>query len=193
MAAMYPITRAGKRLSLRELQPEDIHAVFDIYGDPVATEHLSFEPRTLDEVGQIIDRSIVSASAEPRSEYALAVVNSRGGNLIGFARLALDPHQPRGATVGFALRSDQWGKGFGEETVRMLQALAFEDLRLHRIWGARSPANEQSAKTMARAGMVEEGRIREHVYKRGAWRDSIVHAIVDHEWVDRNGENGSDI
>jgi RimJ/RimL family protein N-acetyltransferase len=137
MAAMYPITRAGKRLSLRELQPEDIYAVFDIYGDPVATEHLSFEPRSLDEVGQIIDRSIASASAEPRSEYALAVVNSRDGNLIGSARLALDPHQPGGATIGFALRSDQWGKGFGEETVYMLQALRvrLELLRRRaRIW-----------------------------------------------------------
>lgn len=30
--------------------------------------------------------------------------------------------------------------------------------------------------------MVEEGRIRGHVEKGGAWRDSIVHAILEHEW-----------
>ncbi|AXE85737.1 ribosomal-protein-S5-alanine N-acetyltransferase [Streptomyces sp. Go-475] len=64
--------------------------------------------------------------------------------------------------------------------------LGFEKLGLHRIWGARSPANEASAKTMARAGMVEEGRIREHVHKAGAWRDSIVHAILDREWAEQN-------
>lgn len=185
---MYPVRRAGKRLSLRELRPEDVPAVFDIYSDPVTTEHLSFEARSLDEVALIVDRLITLARTEPRSEYALAVVDDTDGHLIGSARLALDPHQREGATIGFALRSDQCGKGFGVETVRMLQALAFDDLHLHRIWGARSPDNEASAKTMARAGMVEEGRIREHVYKRGVWRDSIVHAILDHEWAARNEE-----
>ncbi|NED81978.1 GNAT family N-acetyltransferase, partial [Streptomyces sp. SID11233] len=51
------------------------------------------------------------------------------------------------------------------------------------VWGARSPANEASAATMNKAGMVEEGRIREHIQKAGQWRDSIVHAILDREWA----------
>ena len=56
------------------------------------------------------------------------------------------------------------------------------DPPLHRVWGARSPLNGASAKTMAAAGMVEEGVIREHVLKAGKWRDSVVHVILDHEW-----------
>jgi RimJ/RimL family protein N-acetyltransferase len=183
---MHPVHRLSRHLELRELEAADADAVFAIYGSDAATEHLSFEPRTLEEVQQIVERSITASNADPRTEYALAVVERGSGHLIGTGRLALDPHQPGGATIGFALRPASWGSGYGLETVRLLLGFGFEELGLHRIWGARSPANQASARTMARAGMVEEGRIREHVRKAGAWRDSIVHAILDHEWAAQN-------
>lgn len=56
-------------------------------------------------------------------------------------------------------------------------------LNLHRIWGARSPLNAASARTMTAAGMTEEGVIREHIQKAGKWRDSVVHSVLDHEWL----------
>ncbi|MFI1826165.1 GNAT family N-acetyltransferase [Streptomyces sp. NPDC020412] len=179
---MQTIHRSGPRLALRELQPDDVDGVFAIYGSPEATLHLSFEPRSREQVGAIVARSIASASADPRTEWALAVVEQEGGGLVGFGRLAADPHQQRGATFGFALRPDVWGRGYGVETVRLLLGYGFEELGLHRVWGARSPVNEASAATMAAAGMVEEGRIREHVHKGGRWRDSVVHAMLDREW-----------
>jgi RimJ/RimL family protein N-acetyltransferase len=181
---MYPVKRSSQQLDLRELSIEDVDAVFAIYGSIKATTHLSFEPRSHAEVGTIVARSIASATVTPRMEYALAVIARDSTELIGFGRLATDPHQQRGATCGFALRPDTWGVGYGLETVRLLLALGFEDLDLHRIWGARSPINEASAKTMTAAGMIEEGTIREHIYKGGQWRDSVVHAMLDHEWRD---------
>lgn len=183
---MYPISRRSERLEIRELQTSDANDVFAIYGDERATEHLSFDPRTQEEVAQIVARSMAFATAEPRQEYALAVIERKGGRLIGFGRLALDPHQTGGATMGFALRPDAWGAGYGTETVRLLLDVGFDELGLHRVWGARSPINGASARTMEAAGMVEEGRIREHIKKRGQWRDSIVHGIIDREWSARS-------
>jgi RimJ/RimL family protein N-acetyltransferase len=181
---MYPISRSSARLTLRELDIEDVNAVFAIYGNPEATEHLSFEPRSREQVGHIVARSIAAAVETPRTEYALAVIERTTAALIGFGRLALDPHQQRGATMGFALRPEAWGVGYGVEMVRLLLSVGFDDLHLHRVWGARSPLNEASARTMAAVGMVEEGTIREHVLKAGRWRDSVVHAILDREWRD---------
>ncbi|MFJ4836320.1 GNAT family N-acetyltransferase [Streptomyces sp. NPDC088747] len=179
---MHPVKRSSQRLDLRELAIDDVDAVFAIYGSREATEHLSFEPRTRDQVGHIVARSVASATENPRPEYALAVVERDTGHVIGFGRLALDPHQQRAATFGFALRPDTWGIGYGLETVRLLLGLGFEELALHRIWGARSPLNEASAKTMMAAGMVAEGTIRGHIEKAGQWRDSVVHSILVEEW-----------
>ncbi|MEV4972550.1 GNAT family N-acetyltransferase [Streptomyces scopuliridis] len=179
---MYPITRSSRRLALRELCLNDVDAVFAIYGSSEATQHLSFEPRSMAEVENIAVRAIASAQATPRSEYALAVIDTNTGEMIGFGRLAIDPHQQLAATIGFALRPASWGLGYGVETVRLLCGLAFEDLNLHRVWGARSPKNVASDRTMTAAGMVREGIIREHIRKNGEWRDSVVHAILDREW-----------
>lgn len=179
---MYPVARRSSRLSLRELTVDDVDAVHTIYGSAEVTEHLSFTPRSRHEVGGIVARSIESATATPREEYALAVVGYDGQDLIGFARLAMDPHQQRAATMGFALRSDAWGVGYGRETVALLLDLAFIDLELHRVWAARSLLNVASEKTLLAVGMTEEGRIRGHVHVRGAWRDSIVYGILREEW-----------
>ncbi|MET8925800.1 GNAT family protein [Streptomyces sp. NPDC004623] len=179
---MYPISRHSPRLHIRELTPQDTDALFAIYGDARATEHMSFEPRTRDEGDAIVARSIASATIDSRQEYALAVTTTDDGQLIGFGRLALDPHQPRAATFGFARNPDVWGNGYGTETVLLLLACAFDDLDLHRVWGARSPHNHASARTMERAGLTEEGYIREHIQRAGRWRDSVTHSILDREY-----------
>jgi RimJ/RimL family protein N-acetyltransferase len=180
---MYPVSRQGPRLELRELTASDTDAVLSIYGSSEATKHLSFTPRSREYVDQFVTTAIAASTATPRTEFALAVVVRDSGELIGSGRLALDPHQQQAATMGFALRPDTWGKGYGRETVRLLLATAFDGLDLHRVWGARSPLNDASARTMTAAGMVEEGRIRAHILKNGEWRDSIVHAILREEWT----------
>lgn len=185
--SMYPVEIAGLRLRLRELTDEDVAAVHSVYGDAEATRHLSFEPRDHAQVAAIVARSIDSAAVRPRTEYALAVTETASGGLVGFARLALDPHAQRAATIGFALRPASWGVGLGTETVHLLCALGFGRLGLHRIWAARAPLNTGSAKTLLRSGMTEEGRIREHVFVRGAWRDSVTYSILDHEWTAPEG------
>ncbi|MDN3360132.1 GNAT family protein [Actinomadura sp. DC4] len=180
---MYPATYSTERLVLRELAEDDVDALHAIYGDPEVTTHLSFgEPRDRDQVAEILRRSIASATTDPRSEYALGIALSETGQLIGFARLATDPHQHLGATIGFALRQDQWGQGLGTESVQALMGLAFDKLGLHRLWAARAPLNTASHRTLIAAGMQEEGRIREHVRVRGVWRDSIVYGVLEREW-----------
>ncbi|MFI8372426.1 GNAT family N-acetyltransferase [Streptomyces sp. NPDC085466] len=176
------MTRDGPRLFLRELEPGDVPAVHAVYGSEAVTEHLSFTPRSVEEVRGIVARAREAARAVPREEYALGVVERGTGGLVGFARLALDPHQQRAATVGFALRRESWGVGYGRETVGLLLDLAFGELDLHRVWAARAPLNTASARTLLAAGFTEEGRIRGHVYVRGSWRDSVTYGILREEW-----------
>ena len=167
---------------LRELAEADTAALRKVYGNDQATRHLSFEPQSLEQVAAIISGALTSAAADPRTEYMIAVAD-KDEALIGAARLATGEHQS--ATIGFALRPDQCGQGKGRETVRLLQRLGFTELGLHRTWGARSPLNEASARTMRAAGMTEEGTIRGHLYTRGAWRDSVVHSILREEFDGR--------
>lgn len=177
---MYPVEIFSERLRLREFTAADIDDVLKIYGDPVATRHLSFEPRDREQVEKTISHVLRTAHDEPRTEYNLAAVRLDNEQLIGFTRIAVEAH--KAGQIGFALRSDQWGSGFGLETVKLLLKFGFQELKLHRMWGARSPINAASDRVMTKAGMAEEGRIRHHVFAHGVWRDSITHAILEDEW-----------
>jgi RimJ/RimL family protein N-acetyltransferase len=178
-------TLTAEAVRLREFTVGDIDALHRVYGDPAATRHLSFEPRTRDQVAEVIAGIVERRATVPRVEFALAVERLDRPDMIGMARLALSDNSS--AQIGFALRPDQWGRGLGRQTVRLLLDLGFAHLGLHRVWGARAPDNEASRRLMVSMGMVEEGRIRHHVLVRGAWRDSIVHSILETEWHGRNG------
>jgi ribosomal-protein-alanine N-acetyltransferase len=179
---MYPVRLIAQTILLREFTAADAGMLYKVYGDDNATRHLSFEPRTTEQVEDIVSGAMVSAAADPRMEYMLVVADIASDELIGAARLAMGEYLS--GQIGFALRPDQWGCGKGTETVRLLQRLGFQELNLHRIWGARSPLNDASARTMQVAGMIEEGTMRGHLYTRGAWRDSVVHAILSDEYHD---------
>ena len=178
---MNPVSIVGPLLSLRELREDDTDALLAVYGSAQATEHLSFEPRTRAQVEAIVIGTIRDASAEPRTVYGLAITSGDSDDLIGYARLAVEPH--RAGQIGFALSPATWGRGLGAETVHALLLLGFRDLGLHRMWGARSPKNLASAAVMLKNGMSEEGRIRDHVFTHGAWRDSVTHSILEAEWT----------
>ena len=177
---MYPVRLTARTLMLREFSEDDASALYKVYGDAEATRHLSFEPKDMEQVSAVVTAAMTSAAADPRTEYMLAVADAQTGELVGAARLALGEHES--AQIGFALRPDQWGQGKGTETVRLLEHLGFAELGIHRIWGARSPVNEASARTMRKAGMIEEGTIRGHLFTRGAWRDSVVHSVLAEDY-----------
>jgi [ribosomal protein S5]-alanine N-acetyltransferase len=178
---MFPVRIEGRAVVLREFSGGDAESLSKVYGDPVATRHLSFEPKTPAEVEQIVASAIRLACEVTRVEYMLAVADPLDDELVGVGRLALGAHDS--GQIGFALRPDQWGVGKGVEVVRLLQVLGFEKLGLHRIWGARSPINTASERTMLQAGMISEGTIRGHLFTRGAWRDSVVHSILEDEYT----------
>ncbi|MFI6480470.1 GNAT family N-acetyltransferase [Nonomuraea sp. NPDC050663] len=178
----------GAQLGLREVTPADVADLHAIYGNPAATEHLPFNPRTPDEVSSMIAEARKEADAEPRRLYLLAVTEPQDDKVIGVARLHIEADHPHSAEIGLGLRPDLWGRGLGTDLVRLILGFGFRQLRLHRIWGARSPANVPAQLAMLVAGMVEEGRVRHHVLTPTGYRDSIVHSAISDEWLGEQGQ-----
>jgi [ribosomal protein S5]-alanine N-acetyltransferase len=189
---VYPVIKRGKWITLREFDHGDVDALTAVYGDKETTRHLSFEPRTREQVASIIERSVTSASAERRVEYALAAVENETGQLIGTWRLAYAPisaappstvgEHGDTAQFGCAIAARTWRKGYGTEGTSLLLSLAFDDLGIARVWGARGPENEASAVLMRRLGFVDVERFPDHITKYGRPRDSIAAALDRDAW-----------
>jgi Acetyltransferase (GNAT) domain len=82
---MYPVTLAGRVVTLREFRSDDAADSLAIVGDDQVTHWLSFDSRDLDAAQAIIDGAVHRAQVEPRSEYYLAVTDP-DDELVGFAR-----------------------------------------------------------------------------------------------------------
>lgn len=176
---MFPVNISGPRLTLREFRPDDLDASMAVVGDAAVTRTLSFDVRSREEQEERLSQDIARAQTTPRPDYYLAIANS-SDTLIGFVRIGLG--RDRSGELGYALRRADWGKGYATEATRLMIAFGFDTLHLHRIQAACGPDNRASQRLLARLGFTPEGRLRDHVFTNGAWRDSLLYSLLEHEW-----------
>jgi RimJ/RimL family protein N-acetyltransferase len=176
----YPLALAGQLVLLRDFTQEDIDDALAITGDDRVTRWLSFDSRDRTGTQSMIARAIDAAHAAPRTEHYLAVtLPSESHHVIGFARLALGG--VKAAKLGYAVHADHQGHGYATDAARALTAYGFDQLGLHRITAAVGPDNAASIAVLKRLGFTHEGRLRDHVFTNGAWRDSLLFSLLSHE------------
>lgn len=177
---MYPLQLSGARVTLREFNADDLDRVMSVVGDDRVTDSLSFDTRSREQAADMLNGILHRAKQVPRTEYYLAVTTADDG-LIGFARLGLNGVQA--AKLGGAAAVEYWGHGYAIDAARTIVEFGFRELELHRISAAIGPDNVISIALARRLGMSYEGRIRDHVYTNGQWRDSLLYSVLAHEWT----------
>jgi RimJ/RimL family protein N-acetyltransferase len=84
--------------------------------------------------------------------------------------------------IGFVFHPGHHGHGYATEASRVLLAIAFERLGLHRVIGRTEARNDASARLMGRLGMRREAHLVENEWVKGEWQSELVYAILDREW-----------
>jgi len=171
---------SGRSILLRDFCVGDVDDALTIVGDDRVTRFLSFDSRTRDQAASMISAAIEKAGDEPRSEYYLAISTHDSDRLVGFIRLALSGVQA--AKLGYAVSAENWGRGYATDAVEVMLNFAFENLKLHRVTAAVGPENDASLAVVRKLGFVLEGRLRDHVFTNGSWRDSLLYSILVSEW-----------
>jgi RimJ/RimL family protein N-acetyltransferase len=149
-------------------------------GDDRVTRWLSFDSLTREQQAQRLAGAIDRAAADPRAEWYLGITTADDDELIGFVRLGLSG--VKAAKLGYAIAADHWGHGYATDAARTMISFGFEVLDLHRITAAIGPDNAPSIAVVKKLGFTREGRLRDHVFTNGAWRDSELYSILVHEW-----------
>lgn len=177
-----PIAIHTGRLLLRDFTRTDLGGVAALVGDDEVTQWLSFDSRTSDQAGEMLDGILSRQHAEPRTEYYLAITTSEDpASLAGFVRLGLGGGH-HAADLGYALRPAWQGHGYAREAATNLIEYGFTKLGLHRIVANIGPTNQASMNLVEQLGFTYEGTIRDHVHTNGAWRDSRSYSVLAHEW-----------
>ncbi|QRN95031.1 GNAT family N-acetyltransferase [Archangium violaceum] len=170
------------RLLLREFEEDDWHATHPYESDPEVVRYQSHGVRTPEESRDYIRRVMALSRETPRRVYDLAVVLREDNRLIGRCGMHVNNPEMNEATVWYVLDRSRWGKGYIPEAVQALVDFGFGKLGLHRVWADCDPRNPASFRVMEKLGMRKEAHFRENVFIKGEWCDSLIYALLDHEW-----------
>lgn len=167
------------RLILRELEPRDVDAVQAWATDPEVYRFLEWGPNTPGQTVDFLRRAAAARLETPRRTFELGIVVAETGALVGAGGARVRSADHLVADVGYALRRDEWGKGYATEAAGALVEFALGPLGMHRVWATCDVRNARSARVLEKVGMRREGRLRENMRIRGEWRDSYLYALVE--------------
>ena len=132
-------------------------------------------------------RMMISLSGEKKileelviEGHNYAIILAKDNTLIGNVGLMAIDNINRVATVGlFIGESENRGKGYGSEALRLILDFGFKTLNLHNIMLNVNSDNEQGIACYKKVGFNEFGRRKDAVYKNGKYIDLLYMEILD--------------
>ena len=85
-------------------------------------------------------------------------------------------------SIGITLVPDHRGYGYGTVAKRLLIDHLFQNTAAHRVQSDTAADNPAEQRALVKAGMCEEGVVREAEYRNGAYHDHILYSILRSEW-----------
>lgn len=165
----------GDRVLLRPMEKTDADDVVRMRSAPeVLAQLFSDEPPTRESHLRWFEQMQIQGI---RQEFM--IVERETGRSIGTVGLNhIDPNHRR-AEFGILMGDEEArGKGLAFEASRLLLDYAFNKLGLYRLYLHVFPDNEPALHLYRKIGFVQEGLLRQHVFKNGQHRDVGVMALL---------------
>ena len=183
-----PRVLIGRRVYLRPLQKEDLVHIRKWYDDA--------EIRGL--IGEVTSMShsdcekFLEVHADSSREWFVVVIqeNSR---VIGEAGLLRMDRAWRATDVSVIIgEKEEWGKGYGTETILLLLDYAFRHLNFHRVAIGVVGFNERALHFWEKTGFRREGIQRDGYYYDGKYYDFVMMSMLENEFAQLHRGNGND-
>ena len=137
---------------------DDAGALFQrVARDPEVTKYLLWAPHRDVAATRRVIAEKMNVSDDERT-WAIELKHS--GEVIGLTSCRRPV--PHSVEIGYCLGRRWWGKGFMSEVLGVLLDALEADRQVYRVWATCSPDNERSARLLASAGFVVEGRLARH-------------------------------
>jgi ribosomal-protein-alanine N-acetyltransferase len=171
------------RFHLRQIQPSDAEAFFEIKSNPEVTASYGREPHhSLQDTQAWIQR--LQDTYTHREGILWAIVFKTRDFPVGSCNYwPLDP-ESRCAEIGYELNRTAWGQGVMAEVLPIIISYGFKELELNRIEANPLAKNSRSASVLVKRGFTHEGTLRQRVFFRGCYEDQMCFGLLKKEWTD---------
>ena len=167
---------AGKRVSLRRVEPEDYPHILRWQNDTAVFRWMDYvEPFSLEDIRKSEERAV--AEGHP------FIIEAEGRPL---GRIGLNNFRPRdrlAALYVFVGEREAWGKGYGRDALMALLAYAFDtqNLRMVELWTLAD--NDRAIRLYKGCGFREEARLRDRSWIEGHYVDHVIMSIDAEEFA----------
>lgn len=137
----------------------------------------AWEPESLEQIEEHYDEQLREGGA------GVWFAIEADGTYIGHCGLHRFDTLTHTAMIGIGIGDRAyWGRGYGREALGLLLEYAFNLRNLQRVWLTVNATNERAIRCYRACGFVEEGRLRRHVWIRGAYDDLVGMGLLREEW-----------
>jgi [ribosomal protein S5]-alanine N-acetyltransferase len=102
--------------------------------------------------------------------------------LIGCISIAGISKTHKRGEVGYWIGTEFWNQGYCTEALRALIEFGFKELSLNKLTSRHMSKNPQSGKVMLKAGMKQEGVLRDDCFRYEQFEDSVVYGLVARDY-----------
>lgn len=173
-----------KNLTLRPFLITDIDDIHEYCSDLSNVQYMDWGPNSYEQSQKfLLEMTAISHSNATQKNYNFAIALNSSGKVIGSCSLWIKSEAHRHGGLGYILNKQFWRKGFGTELTSALLKLGFEDLKLHKISATCFQDNQASKKLLEKVGFKQEGFLRDDIFIREEWHDSLLFSILeDDDW-----------
>lgn len=178
----------GERVRLRAVERDDVKKFYEWVNDPDVTYGLGlYLPMSIVDEERWFD-GIAQRDANEKP-LAIEVRDGDGWKLIGNCRVFEIEWVNSSAELGIMIGDKSiWNQGYGTEVMTLLLRHGFETLNLNRIYLRVFSDNPRAKRAYEKTGFVEEGRLREAVFRHGQYGDMFIMSVLRSEWTTRKKE-----
>ena len=171
------------RFHLRQIQPSDAEAFFEIKSNPEVTASYGREPHhSLQDTQAWIQRLQDTYTQREGIIWAIAF-KTRDFPVGSCNYWPLDP-ESRCAEIGYELNRTAWGQGIMSEVLPTIISYGFKELGLNRIEATPLGKNDKSSNVLVKLGFTHEGTLRQRVLFRDSYEDQMHFGLLKNEWAE---------
>ena len=187
LSPLYPVVTG--RLRLSPLSVDDLDEALAYRSRDDVCRYLPFDPQTRERLrGRLTgDLSRTEITGEGQS-LTLGVRHADSGQLLGDVVLFFHNEKHGAGELGYVFAPEAQGHGYATEACSAVLALAFDQLRLHRVIAQLDARNDPSARLAERLGMRREAHLHQDTMFKGEWSDRLIYAILAQEWPGSVGQ-----
>ncbi|WP_232695497.1 GNAT family N-acetyltransferase [Brevibacillus daliensis] len=175
-------TLTTNRLILRQLRNEDVPDLFHYFSKDEVTKYYDLESFTEHtQASNLIQFWKQRFEAEQGIRWGISLANQ--DRIIGTCGYHNWSKEHYKAEIGYELTPEYWRKGIMTEAVEAIIKYGFMNLQLNRIEAFIDPDNLSSRKLLEKAGMKEEGLMKEYFFEKGQFVDAVLFAILKKEYT----------